>query len=87
MNSTTTHTDIQSLIGQNLPAEWIHQERDQELRDALAEDYDGYPEWSEDLDTDTFSEGDVENFAVINGALHYKGLHTLRGPFVNGIEV
>lgn len=87
MNDTTTHTDIQSLIGQELPAEWIHQEREQELRQALADEYEGYPEWSEDLNTDTFTEGDVENFAVINGLLHYKGEGLSYRPTVCGIEV
>jgi hypothetical protein len=86
MNSTTTPTDIQYLIGQEFSAEYIHQEQERELRDALAEDYEGYTDWSLDL-SDTFIEGDVDNFAIVNGSLQYKGLHTQRGPYVNGIEV
>lgn len=87
MNSTTTPTDIQYLIGQELPAEYIHQEQERELREALAADYEGYEDWSEDLNTDTFTEGDVENFSIINGMLHYKGEGLRYRPSISGIEV
>jgi hypothetical protein len=48
-----------------------------EVMNASAVDYDGYEEWSED----------VENFQIINGQLRYKGEGQKRGPFVGGIEV
>jgi hypothetical protein len=48
-----------------------------EVMSASAVDYDGYEEWSED----------VENFQIIKGQLRYKGEGIKRGPFVGGIEV
>jgi hypothetical protein len=52
-----------------------------EVMAASAVDYEGYSEWSEKL------EGDLENFEIRGGKVHYKGEGQKRGPFINGIEI
>ncbi len=85
MKTTTTLTDIQSLIGQTTSTDYLHQERERELLEATAEDFDGYDDWSEGVE-DSFSEGDVENFTVQDGAIFHKP-EPKRGPFIAGVEV
>ncbi len=57
-------------------SEYLQAERERELLDAAAEDFEGYPEWSED----------VENFHVIDGRLHHKPQPKSNG-FIAGVEV
>ena len=71
MKLTTTPTDIQSLIGQTIPTDYLHQEQERELLEAAAEDFDGYDQCSEEVEG-TFSEGDVENLTVQDGAILHK---------------
>ncbi|MEW6208736.1 MAG: hypothetical protein AB1631_10240 [Acidobacteriota bacterium] len=85
MNTTTTPTDIQSLIGQTVSSEYIHQEREREILEAAASDFSGYSEWSIEVE-DAFSEGDVENFHIVDGAIFHKA-EPQRGPFIAGIAV
>jgi len=75
---STYHDDIDltTLIGHIVDHEYTRQERERELLEAAAEDFEGYTEWSED----------VENFEVINGQLQHKP-EPKRGPFIGGIEV
>ncbi len=82
MNTTTTPTDIQSLIGQIVSSEHIHIEHERELMEA---DFTGYDEWSAELEGD-FTEGDVENFNVIDGRVYHKP-EPQRGPFLCGIKI
>ena len=48
MKSTTTPTDLQSLTQDYYPAAYSLQLQAEEL--AAADDFEGYTEWSEDLD-------------------------------------
>jgi hypothetical protein len=45
----------------------------------------GYDEWSEHVEA-AFSEGDVENFTVQDGAIFHKP-EPKRGPFIAGVEI
>ena len=62
MNNTTANTDTQTLTGQTIPAEYLHQYQDQEL--LAADDFDGYEEFSQELDEQ----------AAWNGAKEFNGI-------------
>ena len=85
MKLTTTPTDIQSLIGQTIPTDYLHQERERELLEAAAEDFDGYDDWSAEVE-EAFTEGNVENFTVQDGAIFHKPEPKSNG-FIAGVEV
>ncbi len=47
--------------------------------------FEGYDEWSAEVE-ETFSEGDVENFQIHDGAIFHKP-EPQRGQFIAGIEI
>ena len=73
-------------------SEELHQvseaEFDEVMRLAAQDDeseWAGYDEWSEHVEA-AFTEGDVENFTVQEGAIFHKP-QPQRGPFIAGVEV
>jgi hypothetical protein len=50
MKPTTNNIDIQSLIGASLSSEYLYQEQEAELLAADAADFEGYSEWSSELE-------------------------------------
>jgi len=85
MSNYHDDTDLSTLIGQTVSSEYLYQEQERELLAAAAEDFDGYDDWSAEVE-DAFSEGDVENFQIHDGAIFHKP-QPQRGQFITGIEV
>jgi hypothetical protein len=54
MKLTTNDSDVQSLIGESVSPEYLYQDREAELLAADAEDFEGYSEWSADIEQDEF---------------------------------
>ena len=50
MKSTTNETDTQTLIGASLSNEYSYQEQEAELLAADADDFEGYSQWSSDIE-------------------------------------
>jgi hypothetical protein len=50
MKSITNETDTQTLIGASLSNEYLYQDQEAELLAADAEDFDGYSQWSSDIE-------------------------------------
>ncbi len=60
MKSTTTPTDLQSLTQDYYPAAYSLQLQAEELAAANAEDFEGYSEWSEDLEAIRLAEEEAK---------------------------
>ena len=60
MKSNTTPTDIQSLASDYYPTAYSFQLQAEELATANAEDFEGYSEWSEDIEAIRLAEEETK---------------------------
>jgi hypothetical protein len=81
MSSYHDSTDLSTLIGPLIPTDYLHQERERELVAASAEDFDGYDDWSEEVE-DAFP----ENFVVRDGKVFYRQEPPKSNGRIDGIE-
>jgi hypothetical protein len=89
---TDTSDDLKTLIGEQYPADYIHQEQERELAALLAE---GYGEWADELQRELDEQAAWQGAKEFNGVLKKKACeHTScphfsceRGLRIGGIEI
>jgi len=90
MQSTTNNTDTQSLMGESLSNEYLHQQQEAELLAADAEDFEGYTEWSADLDRDPWQGAREVGDVLIKKACEHSAcshFQCSRSQRIGGIEI
>jgi hypothetical protein len=90
MKSITNNSDVQSLIGESVSPEYLYQEQEAEMLAADAADFEGYSEWSADLEEAAWNGAQTINSILIKKACEHTSCpHTQceRGLRLGGIEI
>jgi hypothetical protein len=89
MQSNTQDSDLKTLIG-NITADYLRQEQEQELLAADAEDFEGYTEWSADLERDPWQDArNVKGILIKKACEHTDCAHfqCSKSTRLGGIEI
>jgi hypothetical protein len=90
MKSTTNNSDVQSLIGESVSPEYLYQDQEAELLAADAEDFEGYSEWSSDIEEAAWDGAKEFNGVMVKKACEHSTCSHFRcerSTRLGGIEI